>query len=125
MANCETKLSPTHIRYLLAMVSEQKLSGGLHCTSLAATLGVKKPSVHAMLGVLAQRGLVKRDAKGEMVLTSRGMQIGRRYQKCFLAAGAILKREFSEFCDEGEVCCLLLSKLSPAQLRALEHMQKI
>ena len=55
MANCKTNLSPTHIRYLLAMLCEQRACGVVRCTSLAATLGIKKPSVHAMLGVLAQR----------------------------------------------------------------------
>lgn len=64
MANCKTNLSPTHIRYLLAMLCEQRACGIVRCTSLAATLGIKKPSVHAMLGVLAQRGLAEKNERG-------------------------------------------------------------
>lgn len=123
MANCKTNLSPTHIRYLLAMLCEQRACGIVRCTSLAATLGIKKPSVHAMLGVLAQRGLAEKNERGEIRLTPRGMQLGMQYQKGFWRVQAVLRREFPGFCDTGEVCCLLLSKLSHAQLCALQDAQ--
>ena len=63
MANLKS-LSPSHIRYLLAMQELDRQGKGVRSRDIAAVLGLSKPSVHNMMNTFIDFGLIRKDAYG-------------------------------------------------------------
>lgn len=80
MENKPLELTHTHLRYLLAVYQLAQQGGGVSSAKVAGMLGVSKPSVTRMLGVLAERELVTKERYGKIVLTELGSEIAGRYQ---------------------------------------------
>lgn len=113
------ELTHTHLRYLAAV---RELSGTCTAVSsaqVAALLGVSRPSVARMLGVLAQRELIAKEHYGKVVLTPAGEAAARCYQarvECLLGRlpelGLSLSRE-EALCAAGALAAVLPARCFP------------
>lgn len=115
----EAKLSASHIRYLLMLLSLEQEGAGVSCTELAGALGVKKPSVHGMMATLSAMDLIVRGPRGRAALTPEGRRQAERY-RCYAEAlhrylGAVLP----ETAESREAVLALLSALPPECLGAM------
>lgn len=70
----------THLRYLLAIDSLSRTGEGVRSSEVAASLGVSKPSVARMVGILAEQGLIEKARYGKIALTEQGADLARTYQ---------------------------------------------
>jgi Mn-dependent DtxR family transcriptional regulator len=61
-------LSAPVIRYLVALNSLNK-EGGIWCVDIAEILSLSKPTVHAMIEALAEKGVVEKERYGMVFLT--------------------------------------------------------
>lgn len=76
--NTTQALSAPSIRYLITLNALDK-EGGIRCVDIADTLGVTKPSVHRMVGILCSRGLAQKVKYGMVFLTEEGRKLAGRY----------------------------------------------
>ena len=74
------ELTHTHFRYLLAIYELSQTGGAVSSARVAAALGVSKPSVARMLGVLTERALVEKERYGKISLTDAGLAAAQTYQ---------------------------------------------
>lgn len=74
------ELTHAHLKYLAAVRELSGTHAAVSSAQVAALLGVSRPSVARMLGVLAQRELVAKERYGKIVLTPAGEAAARRYQ---------------------------------------------
>ena len=70
------ELTMTHLRYLLTIYAQAE--GASSVSAVARKLGVSKPSVTRMLGILAEKGLVTQERYGKVLLTAAGQSAARR-----------------------------------------------
>lgn len=116
------ELTHTHLRYLAAVRELAAAHASVSSAQVAALLGVSRPSVARMLGVLAQRELVAKEHYGKVVLTPAGEAAARRYQdrvECLLgrlpALGLSLSRE-ETLCAAGALAAVLPARCFPQPL---------
>lgn len=64
-------ITQTNLRYLLAVYELMGSHTGVAAVEVSRRMGVSKPSVTRMLGVLAQRGLLAKEPYGKVRLTER------------------------------------------------------
>ncbi len=79
-------LTGTNIRYILAIHRLDVGRQGVRCIDIARALGLRKPTVHSMLGTLIKTGLVAHDHGGAVRLTEQGWALAEQYADCFRAA---------------------------------------
>ena len=75
------ELTGAHLRYLLAVYELSAEDAAVSSTKIAVQLGVSRPSVTKMLGVLARRELVTRERYGKVSLTEQGTEIACHYRR--------------------------------------------
>ena len=73
------ELTSAPLRYLLAVYELSSEETAVSSTKVAAQLGVSRPSVTRMLGVLSRRELVTRERYGKISLTEQGADVARHY----------------------------------------------
>lgn len=76
--NDKSKLSATHIRYLLLIKKLSESGHGVRGIDLVKELGVKKPSVHSMLRTLTSMDLIDKKTQQAACLTEYGILDGRK-----------------------------------------------
>lgn len=74
-------LTETHLRYLLTIYDLGRTTPDVGAVEIAKALGVSKPSVTRMLGVLMDRGLLVRERYGKVYLTDTGFLLARDFKK--------------------------------------------
>ena len=72
MTDYQRSLTASNILYLLAMREIDKSGEGMRCTLIANMLNLSKPSVHSMMNVFTEMGLISRGAAGVAFFTERG-----------------------------------------------------
>lgn len=77
------ELTPSKIRYLVALTKMDPDDHGIRSVTLARTLHISRPSVHAMIDKLSDMGCVNKEHYGIIYLTSKGKEIGTHYEKDF------------------------------------------
>ncbi len=93
MAN-QKNLTPSNIRYLLAMKQLDKNGSGVRSVDIATCLGLSRPSVHNMMKTLIEMGFIRKTAYGVAFLTEEGEQTARRYGKYYLSVSEFLRDGF-------------------------------
>lgn len=103
----------THLRYLLAIYTLSLETPNVGAAAVARFLGVSRPSVTRMLGVLTQRGLLERKRYGKIHLTGRGMTLARTFsRKVALAADRLPRMELGLTEEKrDQAACLLAAAL--------------
>ncbi len=71
-------LTSTHLRYLLTIYQLTRARPEVRSAAVAGALGVSRPSVNRMLGILAERGLVTKERYGKIALTEQGLALACR-----------------------------------------------
>ena len=72
MADEQRTLTPSAIKYLLALLDLCQNDAGARCMDIAEQLRVKKPSVHSMIENLCAAGLAEKKKYGTVFLTPEG-----------------------------------------------------
>ena len=82
MADEQRTLTPSAIKYLLALLDLCQNDAGARCMDIAEQLRVKKPSVHSMIENLCAAGLAEKKKYGTVFLTPEGRAQAERYAAC-------------------------------------------
>lgn len=113
------ELSHAHLKYLAAVWELSAGRGAVSSAQVAALLGVSRPSVARMLGVLAERELIAKERYGKVVLTPAGEAAARRYQSRLVSLagrlpelGLSLSRE-EALCAAGALAAALPERCFP------------
>ena len=108
-------ITQTNLRYLLAVYELMGSNAGVAAVEVSRRMGVSKPSVTRMLGVLAKRGLLVKEPYGKVRLTERGALLAQEYAVCVDMVQRRLPRlEFSLTDSEtAELACVLVPPLPP------------
>lgn len=114
-------LTHTHLKYLVVVRELAQTHAAVSSAQVAALLGVSRPSVARMLGVLAERELIAKKRYGKIVLTPAGEDAARCYQarvECLLGRlpelGLSLSRE-EALCAAGTLAAVLPERCFPKQ----------
>ena len=83
MADARKNLTPSAIKYLLALLELCQKDAGARCMDIAEQLRVKKPSVHSMIENLCAAGLTEKKKYGMVFLTPEGRRAAAEYAACF------------------------------------------
>lgn len=75
------QLTETHLRYLLAIYDLGRTKPDVGAAGIAKALGVSRPSVTRMLGVLMDRGLLVRERYGKVYLTDTGFLLAKNFKR--------------------------------------------
>jgi len=115
--------SPASEDYLKAIFHLEREGSRVHTTELAERLGVRKPSVTAMLKRLFERGLVDYAPGRGVTLTEEGrlatMRVVRRHRLLETFLVEVLHLDWSEVHAEAEV---LEHHLSPRMVAAIDRV---
>lgn len=76
------ELRNTHLRYLLTIYELSQTMLDVGAVEVARTMGVSKPSVTRMLGILMEKGLLVRERYGKIYLTDQGVMLAKKYDAC-------------------------------------------
>ena len=103
----------THLRYLLAIYTLSQKAPNVGAAAVARSLGVSRPSVTRMLGILSQRGVLEQKRYGKIYLTDQGLVLAHTFsRKVALVAERLPRMELA--LTEAERCqaaCLLAAAL--------------
>ncbi len=75
------ELSKAQIKYLVAMYKMDPEGKGLRSISICRELDVSRPSAHAMIEKLDDKGYVKKEFYGIVYLTNKGVAAGKYYME--------------------------------------------
>ena len=119
------ELTASHLRYLLAIYACTRSRPQVVAVDVAKTLGVSKPSVTRMLGVLRERGLLHQERYGKISLTEEGGRLAEAYDSCIRRLSARLEGAELDLTEEErlELACLLAASL-PARTREAVLMRR-
>ena len=112
------EITQTNLRYLLAVYELMGSNAGVAAVEVSRRMGVSKPSVTRMLGVLAQRGLLAKEPYGKVRLTERGALLAQEYAACVDMVQhrlPLLELSLSDS-ETAELACVLAAAL-PAHVR--------
>jgi len=112
-------LTAANIQYLLAMREADKDGSGMRCTAIANMLGLSKPSVHYMMNVFCDIGLVTRNSVGVVFFTDEGRQTADRVSRYYSVVSEILNRDFTGISDIKGISCTLIANMSETALEQL------
>lgn len=110
------ELSRTHVRYLLTIYTQ---AGEVSTVSaVARALGVSKPSVTRMLGILMEKGLLVQERYGKVCLTAAGKAAAQDYRERTERLRLLIPRMQLNLTEEEleETACLLASSLPASAL---------
>lgn len=114
-----TKLSASHIRYLLVLKKLASSELGVRSVELATELGVSKPSVYNMLCVLSDMKLVDKKPRSIVYLTQAGNQMAEKYTEYYDTVFAILTKYISPNDIAQEAICSLIAEMTEDILEEL------
>ena len=119
------ELTASHLRYLLAIYACTRSRPQVVAIDVAKTLGVSKPSVTRMLGVLRQRGLLHQERYGKICLTEEGERLAAACRSCVRRLSARLEDTGLGLTEEERLglACLLTASL-PARVRDVVLAQR-
>lgn len=75
------ELSKAQIKYLVVMYKMDPEGKGLRSISICRELDVSRPSAHAMIEKLDDKGYVKKEFYGIVYLTNKGVAAGKYYME--------------------------------------------
>lgn len=112
------EITGAHLRYLLVIyeLMQKKLDVG--AADVAKSMGVSKPSVTRMLGILMDKGMLVKERYGKIYLTDTGFLLARDYTRCVYALKDRVPCMGLDLTEEEllEAACLLAASL-PERIR--------
>lgn len=75
------ELTPSHLRYLLAIYEISQTHLDISSRSIAEKLGVTKPSVVRIMNLLMERGMIVKEHYGKIYLTDRGIWVAKKVKQ--------------------------------------------
>lgn len=114
--NDKSKLSATHIRYLLLIKKLSESGYGVRGIDLVKELGVKKPSVHSMLRTLTGMDLIDKKPQQAACLTEYGIQMAEKYEAFYNAVLSVLMKYLSEDEIAPEAICSMIAGMTEESL---------
>ncbi len=116
MTDYQRSLTASNILYLLTMLEIDKAGNELRCTRIANMLSLSKPSVHSMMNVFTEMGLVVKGAAGAAFFTDRGRETAERVERYYNVVSEILRRDFPGISDIKSASCALISGMENESL---------
>ena len=113
MAN-QNRLTPANIRYLVAM-NLKTYPDGVRCVDLADALNVSRPSVHNMLDLFADMGIVTRRGK-VAYLTEYGHELSQKYSTYYSTVSKVLSDIFPKIDNLNAAACQIISFIPEEEL---------
>ena len=115
------ELTAAHLRYLLAIYELTRTRPQVVAVDVSKTLGVSKPSVTRMLGVLRERGLLLQERYGKISLTEEGGHLAAAYDGGVRRLAARLEEAGLDLTAEERtgLACLLAASLPVRAREAL------
>lgn len=114
------EFSGPKIRYLLAIAAVSNGQNGIRSVDVARKLGVSRPSVHRMLGVLAYMGLIVKEPHRAARLTARGRALAAFYQSRFTCLHDFFKRSLG--LSEDACGRIVLAFLACRETRCMDEL---
>lgn len=124
MAN-QRVLTPSNIRYLLAMRELEQDGNVIRCSNIARKLGISRPSAHNMLDTFTEMGYINRKSNGVAFFTESGNDIAERYSAYYDTVTELLKNIFPGADNLQTAVCSLLAEISEESLTELTDRKKI
>lgn len=91
--------------YIEAIYILSQRSTAVRSIDVAEYLGYSKPSVSRAIGVLKQKGLVRTDESGHLILTDEGLRLGMRiYERHTVLTRALLDLGIDEQTASEDAC---------------------
>ena len=125
MADEQRTLTPSAIKYLLALLDLCQNDAGARCMDIAEQLRVKKPSVHSMIENLCAAGLAEKKKYGTVFLTPEGRAQAERYAACCsLLRGRMQQTLGLNEEDARSAACAVLAQLPDAVPQMMERLSR-
>ena len=125
MADAQKNLTPSAIKYLLALLELCQKDAGARCMDIAEQLRVKKPSVHSMIENLCAAGLTEKKKYGMVFLTPEGRAQAERYAVCCsLLRGRMQQTLGLNEEDARSAACAVLAQLPDALPQMMERLSR-
>ena len=83
MTNQNVRLTTSNIKYLIGMWELGAAEKGVRSIDLAKKMNTSKPSTHAMVLNLCDKGLVLKDESAVLHLTEKGAVLSEEYARCY------------------------------------------
>lgn len=116
MANYNQPLTASNIKYLLVLYNICPENSGVRCVRIAETLGITKPSVHAMINTLKNMELVTKDLYGEVAFTKKGLALAERYNGYYDLINKFFGKILPDEKDAHSAACAVMAELSEESL---------
>ena len=127
MVYSQQALTPGTIKYLLTLYELCEAGNGTRCVSLAAKMGVSKPSVHYMIQNLCNLNLARKERYGMVYLTDAGCVKAKQYHGCYEPLQQKMQQSLGlppALCRSA--ACALLSEVEYSKLpQLLQHLSEI
>ena len=125
MADARKNLTPSAIKYLLALLELCQKDAGARCMDIAEQLRVKKPSVHSMIENLCAARLTEKKKYGMVFLTLEGRAQADRYAACCsLLRGRMQQTLGLNEEDARSAACAVLAQLPDALPQMMERLSR-
>jgi len=109
-------LSAAKIKYLIA-IYELDQGYGVRSADIARKLGVTNPSVHSMVKIFEDMGIVCKEYYGVVRLTEEGRALAVCYGKKFLSLSGLLETVLPDSVQFYDAVSLLLEQVEPEAVR--------
>ena len=116
------ELTMTHLRYLMTIYTQAGEASTV--SAVAKSLGVSKPSVTRMLGILMEKGLLVQERYGKVFLTDAGKLAAREHQANVAHLRLLIPRMGLRLtAEELEEAARLLAAWLPEHARIQESLE--
>lgn len=76
-------LTTSNIKYLIGLWELGAADKGVRSIELAKRMDTSKPSTHAMVLNLCEKGLAVKDKNAQLHLTAEGAELAQQYARCY------------------------------------------
>lgn len=112
MTNQNTRLTCSNIKYLIGMWELGAAEKGIHSIDLSRRMNTSKPSTHAMVLNLCDKGLAQKESNGLLHLTDEGARVCAEYSDCYTPLMEKLETVFRLSADEcRDAACSILMQV--------------
>ncbi len=112
-------VSASIIRFLLAMKHLIDCGEDPGCVHLAKVLECTKPSVHKMMKVLDEKGMIHYRKRMVPTFTWSGLQVAQQYEMCYKVVCELLMEDNDGSDAVSPAVCAYLAELPACKLNAL------
>ncbi len=119
MTSSTHALTASNIKYLITLYELSPENTGIRCVKIAQTLGITKPSVHAMINTLMHLELVQKSRYGVVAFTKQGFEFARRYMQYYTSISEAIGTYLSDDAERKSAVCAMMAAVTPEQLEKM------